>query len=567
MQMPYSILKSWKLIGIFTYILMQLNCASQGRPGGGPVDNIPPVITGTEPRPDSTGLIKLNTIEIYFSERMSEGSVVNSIFISPPLDYETDWSGGDELTLSLKDTLVSDRTYVITIGSGATDMQKNRMADSYQFAFSTGDKLNKGEIYGRVFDISEKDIFYVYGYRKNNPDSLNPTTVRADFLSQPGPDGQFWLKYLPDGEYRIFVIEDRNKNLLLDLALERVGIPVRDVVLDTLTSTIGPLNFRVTNIDTTLPEITSARALDNRSILLRVAEIVRQIPLETVSIQDTLNGNSLPILNLTRNKDEVNQYILYTSLQDSGKGYRIFVSTLEDTSGNIQDELQITDFIGSDIVDTTMFELNRVAPSDSLKGVDISSKIKLTFSLPIDTTGLSVGFFCWDKDSTLIHGAWSWENLTQGSFAPAQGFKPGQEYNFSIYTKYLKSLWGDTLADSTYNRVFTTLSEDDFGLVSGMYNGKIPVQRNIHLHLIPVDRNKKTYSVLIYEETKFKINWVNEGKYKMGGFIDLDDNGKFSGGNLFPFKFSEPYVIKNDTMRVRKRWELSDINFSIPGME
>jgi len=567
MQKHLSILKIWTLIGVLTYLLVQLNCASRGRPGGGPVDNIPPVITGTEPRPDSTGLIKLNTIEIYFSERMNEGSVKRSIFISPPFNYETDWSGGDELTLSLKDTLVPDRTYVITIGSGATDMQKNRMADSYQFAFSTGDEINKGEIYGRVFDISEKDIFYVYGYQKDNPDSLNPTIVRADFLSQPGPDGRFWLKYLPHGEYRIFVIEDQNKNLLLDLALERVGIPVRDVLVDTLTSPVGPLNFRVTNIDTTLPEITSARALDNRSILIRVAEIVKQIPLETVSIQDTLNGDNLPILNLTRNKDEAKQFILYTSIQDSGKGYRIFVTGLEDTTGNIQDKLQITDFIGSELVDTTRFELRRVAPSDSLKGTDLSSKIKLTFSLPIDTTDLSIGFICWDKDSTLIRGAWSWQNLTQGSFAPNRGFKPSQEYYFSIYTKYLKSLWGDTLADSTYNRVFSTLSEDEFGVVSGMYNGKIPAQRNIHLHLIPVDRNKKTYSVSINEETKFQINWVNEGKYKMGGFIDLDDNGKFSGGNLFPFKFSEPYVLKNDTMRVRKRWELSDLIFNIPGLE
>ena len=100
-----------------------------------------------------------------------------------------------------------------------------------------------------------------------------------------------------------------------------------------------------------------------------------------------------------------------------------------------------------------------------------------------------------------------------------------------------------------------------------MYNGKIPAQSNIHLHLIPVDRNKKIYSVLINEDTKFQINWVNEGKYKMGGFIDLDDNGKFSGGNLFPFRFSEPYVLNNDTMRVRKRWELSDIIFTIPGLE
>ncbi len=567
MRTRYSFVKIWLLIGIITYLLIELNCASRGRPGGGPVDNIPPVIIATEPRPDSTGLVKLDEIEIYFSERMNEGSVENSIFISPPLDYKTDWSGGDELSLTLKDTLVSDRTYVITIGSGATDVQKNRMADSYQFAFSTGDEINNGEIYGRVFDISEKDIFYVYGYQKYNSDSLNPTIVKADFLSQPGPEGHFWLKYLPDGEYRIFVIEDQNKNLLLDLAFERVGIPVRDVVVDTLTSPVGPLNFRVTRIDTTLPEVTGVRALDNRTVLLRINEIVQMIPQEVIAIKDTLNGEALPILNLSRNMNEAKQFLLYTSIQDSGKGYRIFVSGLEDTSENRQNELQMADFVGSDLVDTTRFELRRVEPSDSLGGVNLSSEIKLTFSLPIDTTGLSKGFICRDKDSTLIQGVWSWRNLTQGSFTSGEGFGPSQQYSFSIYTKHFKSLWGDTLADSTYNRIFFTLSEDEFGLVTGMYNSKVPVKSNIHIHLIPVDRNKTTYTALIYKEMDFKFKWVLEGRYKMGGFIDLDDNGKYSAGNLFPFKFSEPYVLTNDTLRIRKRWEKSDVSFSIPGLE
>jgi hypothetical protein len=560
-------LKIWLTIGIITYLLVELNCASRGRPGGGPTDTIPPTIIATEPRPDSTGLVKLDEIELYFSERMNEGSVENSIFISPPMEYETDWSGGDELTLTLKDSLDSDRTYVITIGSGAMDMQKNRMADSYQFAFSTGEILNRGEIYGRVFEISEKDIFYVYGYQIYDPDSLNPTIVKADFLSQPGPDGHFWLKYLPDGDYRIFVIEDQNKNLLLDLAFERVGIPIRDVVVDSTRSPVGPLNFRVTQIDTMLPEITGARALDNRTVLLRINEFVRMPIPEVITIQDTLNDETLPIINFARNKDEPKQFLLYTSLQDSGKGYRIFVEGLVDTSGNEQDELQIADFIGSDLVDTTKFELRRVEPPDSLKGAKLSSNISLAFSVPVDTTGLSDGFMCWDKDSTVVNGLWTWNNLTQGLYSLEKGFGSSQEYTFSIYTKYLKSLWGDTLADSTYSRRFFTISEDEFGILSGIYRSTIPENSTIHIQLVPMDKNKTTYAASIYEGTEFQFNQVLEGRYKLGGFVDLDNNGKFSPGNLYPFSFSEPYVLTNDTLRIRKRWEISDISFSIPGLD
>jgi hypothetical protein len=103
------------------------------------------------------------------------------------LEYETDWSGGDELTLILQDTLASDRTYVITIGSGATDMQKNRMADSYQFAFSTGNKLNKGEIYGRVFDISEKYISITFNFTNPVESGRGSVPVITGGILSAGP--------------------------------------------------------------------------------------------------------------------------------------------------------------------------------------------------------------------------------------------------------------------------------------------------------------------------------------------------------------------------------------------
>jgi hypothetical protein len=567
MRKGYSLNKIWFVIGIIAYLIIELNCASRGRPEGGPADKTPPMIVGTEPRADSTGLVRLDEIYIYFSERMNEGSVVSSIFISPPLKYDTDWSGGDELTLSITDSLEADRTYVITIGSGAMDMQKNRMIDSHQFAFSTGEELNRGEIYGRVFGIDEKDIFYVYGYQILDPDSLNPTVVKADFLSQPGPNGRFSLKYLPDGEYRIFVIEDQNKNLLLDLGLERIGIPIKDVFVDTLVSPVGPLNFRVTHIDTTGPELTGARALDNRTVLLRINEIVQLPNPEFITIEDTLNGGKLPILDFTRNKDEAKQIILYTSKQDSGIGYRVFVKGLEDTTGNRQDKLQMSDFIGSEIVDTTRFELKRVEPPDSLQGAKLTSNISITFSIPIDTSGLLQGFRCTDKDSNLVNGYWTWKNISHGLFSRRGGFGPSQQYSFSIHTKHLYSIWGDSLVDSTYKRIFFTLSEDEFGIVSGIYRSKIPENSAIQIYLIPIDRNKTVYKTSIDDNTNFQFQQVLEGKYKLGGFIDLDKNGKYSAGNLFPFNFSEPYILSEDTLRVRKRWEISDIGFSIPGVD
>ena len=80
-----------------------------------------------------------------------------------------------------------------------------------------------------------------------------------------------------------------------------------------------------------------------------------------------------------------------------------------------------------------------------------------------------------------------------------------------------------------------------------------------------LDKRKKSYKAVIDSEQKFHILRIPEGQYKIGGFIDLDDNGKYSPGGLFPFNYSEPFNFMNDTLRIRKRWEFSDVNFNIPG--
>ena len=50
-------------------------------------------------------------------------------------------------------------------------------------------------------------------------------------------------------------------------------------------------------------------------------------------------------------------------------------------------------------------------------------------------------------------------------------------------------------------------------------------------------------------------------------FVDFDRNKQYSYGKLYPFCYSEPYYIKNDTLRIRKRWELSGLEFIVPGIE
>jgi len=275
---------------------------------------------------------------------MDESSVEQSIFISPPLTYDTDWSGGDALTLKLLDSLHHDKTYVVTIGSGAMDARKNKLRDSFQFAFATGDRINDGKINGKVFGISRQDNFYIYAYQITHPDSIDPARTKADFLSQPGEDGSFLLNYLSHGKYRVFVIEDLNKNLLLDPDFERVGIPFTDISLDSSNISMKDLNFRITRMDTTAPTVVGARPTNNKKVLLRISEPVRNLLLNNITITDSLYLDTLAIIGFAQNQEELSQYFLFTTQQQSEEYYQVSVKNLSDSSGNFQSEMQLQSF-------------------------------------------------------------------------------------------------------------------------------------------------------------------------------------------------------------------------------
>ena len=89
----------------------------------------------------------------------------------------------------------------------------------------------------------------------------------------------------------------------------------------------------------------------------------------------------------------------------------------------------------------------------------------------------------------------------------------------------------------------------------------------VYIDVIPLDKKKVPVITRVDQMKNFRIKWLESGRYRIGGFLDRDGNGKYSYGNLFPFIYSEPFYFKSDTIRIRKRWELSGIEFNIPGIE
>jgi Big-like domain-containing protein len=540
--------------------LILVKCATKGRPGGGPVDKTPPEIIYTFPAIDSLGVKNLDEIQVHFSERMDESSVKKSLFISPTLDYEIDWSGGDELTLEISpDSLQPNQTYVITLGSGAQDSRRNKMTSSFQFAFSTGDYLDQGKISGNIIDLKKNEVMYIYAYEYVENDTIDPRFHTARFLTQSGDNGQFQLSYLPLKNYRVFVVEDQNKNLLLDAAYERIGFPTNDVNLDSLNLEFFGLHFKLTQIDTSAPFITGARAIFNNTILLRASEELKELVHNKISIVDTLHHNNLNIIGITESKESSSQYLLYTDIQDSTAYYRMTVTDIADTNNNQQEEPSIVYFSGNNRKDTTSFELKVLLPPDSAKTFSIYADVITGFSLPVNTSSLNNGFKFIHEPNDTLTGSWNLQELKQGGYQLYNDLEPGNDYRIILQTKLINSVWGDTLQDTVFNHIFSTVSSDEFGSISGRILIDSTRLSQLYLSTVPIKRKSKSYQVIMTEKNEFKIDWLLEGFYIFKGFFDLDNDQKWSPGKMEPFQFAEPIFVKDDTIRVRKRWETDDL--------
>jgi hypothetical protein len=548
------------------YILIVIaGCAIRENPDGGPVDKKPPEVIFTFPQSDSTGIQDINKIEIQFSERMNRSSVENSIFISPPIDFESDWSGWDEITLKLKEKLRADKTYVVTLAVSTEDINRNRLKQSYQFAFSKGDKIDRGQIPGRVLGLKNNESFYLYAYLCDHPDSLNPTITKADFLTMPDAQGNFELNYLSLGTYRVFAVEDINRNLLLDANIERIGIPWCDVTLDSFSLTAPQMTFKLTKVDTTPPVIIDVHAINNRSFMVRFSEPLAEVTNERVVIKDTLIGSRLAVKAFYQDPESPNQYVFLTSLHDSTSEYQIIFNSISDSTGNHQKKPQSAYFSGSSQVDTTKFQLLEISPQDSLSDIALTTPITLKFSLPVDTLTVLNSVVLFSSIGDTLSAFWTWEALKKGTLITGKHFLPGSVYHYQIFMGTILTVWGDSLADSSFTRTFFVISENEFGSISGKYLGD--ATQNVYIHDIPIQLKQAPVNTRVKQNGDFILEWLLDGKYKIGGYVDKNNDGIHSRGSLIPFHFAEPYHQMDDTIRVKKRWEKTDVNFRIPGVE
>lgn len=543
------------VVTIISFFL--LKCAHQIAPSGGEEDKIPPEITEFYP-PNGTVNFNGEFFEMTFSEYVQKSSVREAIFISPKIKGELEYSwSGKTLEIAFEDSLRKNTTYTVTIGTDVQDYNnRNKMAQAFTSVFSTGTKIDKGEISGRIYNDKPIGVM-VYVYRENDT-IINPLQQEPDYISQVGENGKFSIKGLAPGKYNLLAIRDDFRNYLYNIGEDEYGTTDREIFLTEKDSVINDLSIMLTKEDTIPPNILSVTMTDEAHLQIEFSEYIDS---------SKITADKFYIYDSTANQKKELEYF-YKGI---GKPKHIFASfadslltdnenfliseELYDLYGN-RASLSITPFVVNENPDTVAPNLRNALTEFGNNFIDYEFPwTELVFDDGFDTkaAGLFTHFYLEDEKIPVKPEAPDNSILR---IIPEKKLKDNKEYQLKIDLSKVVDSKGNFI-DSVHTVKLQTKNKLDFSGASGRV--EIADKTKVKVNLKSVDTQKKTYSVDVDDNGFFNFPRVIPGKYILWTYADKDGNSIFSFGKVFPYSHAEKFVFYPDTLELKPRWPVGDI--------
>lgn len=536
-------------------------------PTGGPRDTEAAVVIETEPRNGTTNVVR-PTVRFVFDDYVDR-SVRNAITVLPAVRFQTSYAG-DEIEITFTDSLAPATTYTVTLGTTWTDVRGNTPTQSYTIAFSTGDVLDSGVINGKAYGSSLASATVLcYPRIQFDSASFSPSSTRALYAQPLGTSGAFSLRGLADGRYRVIVVRDENRNLLVD-GNEEYCIAPNDVVVaqgraDALLLLLGA------PLDTIGPVVQRVRAMSQNTLMLQLSE--------PAGYRD----QSLPITLRSGNRVDT-AHALWLESAPSDKAF-IRVPRALDTvrytidvpQGVFQDSLGLPSAAsalakpedmqtrGSRVPDTATVVITKRVPQDSAQDLGISDPLRLVFSQPIDTARARLEV--WHTSERGAHTVRvNWIDPTSLSITPITPRLPQTWYATEITLRSVQALNGRILTDTTLRFAHRTQQRPpDPGVVRGrLVDSLVSIPSTANLVVRLLDEKRRVVATQRIDATRaIAFDTVPPGTYSIDVFDDRDGNGRYDHGILAPWAAGEQWWPTSSTLSVRPRWTVDDLRVVI----
>ncbi len=613
------ILRMLRRIHILLLITLLLGgCAKQGPPPGGPEDNKPPLVVETIPVEGAIEAPVDQEITFVFDERVQRESLANAFTCSPPPPGEVraKWDGYKKVSLIFDPPLLDDRTYVITLGTELTDLRRNKGEESIHLAFSTGDKLDQGLITGILYAPGGQEAlgWYVNGYFLGAGDSLavevdslgaivegqpDPAYDLPDASTQAGKGGQWELRNLKDGWWRVFAFQDGDRDRLWTPKREPLAVPTRDVyVVGEILTGKQDTTARDTTLQDTV-ETVEVDEPDSSSLSYEEVEykssaylVLYGHPPQITPQPDRIYVRTQKVV-LVRFNPRLEALGPVTFTPENGPpidwidfdpvdSSRVWINLAEaaevdslrlNVKATFSDTIHIdTTFVASmesaAETDTISPRFSSQRPPEGTRLRPELNRIHLIFNEPMAAPPDKFATV-YTQDDTLSAGM-RMVNRSSYLFQPPTDVTLAPEFVVQFPGSLITDAAGNTMADSLVAVSYPYLPTDSLGTVSGWVegegftNGELQGPVHVRLQSVQEESPDPPLDLVLNVAGEFTFKGVPAGQWRLAGWVDRNGDGVLSPGWPMPFQPAELYFQSTDTVFVRARWETGENVLTFP---
>jgi len=504
----------------FALLFLLTACARIGRPTGGDKDTTPPRLLKSIPAHQATGF-KGKELLLYFDEYVQLKNPAKNLLISPPLQQTPVIvpAGIASKTFKIKfqDSLQPNTTYLINFGNSIVDYNEGNQLSGFQLVFSTGPVIDSLSLNGKTHPVyyngkTENIIVGLYP-AKNFKDSL-VFKQKPYYVATADKSGNFHLKYLRKGKYRIIGIVDENNDYKYYKGKEAIGFS--DKIIEIPGDTLIVLNLFKEPPRLSFEKIEQA---GKNHLWIEVAGSVDSLQ---VQILDSLSkeilikdGNKLHLWYDTP-KDSIK-----LSLKLGEKSKKYFRKRSQKT-----DSLHVQITAGNNPLDTI-----RIKADFPLVNFD-KTKIKLV------------------ADSILI--PFDLQLTPQYDYRLIFDKKTGKAYKFILLPGALTDFLGNSLKDSLQTTIHIK-PEKDFGKLILNFKSRSGEKRFVELL-----KNDKIYrKTPTFTTESITIPYLMPGKYKVRIVFDANGNNRWDTGDYLKHRQPEETYEPAKEIEIRPNWDIN----------
>jgi uncharacterized protein (DUF2141 family) len=235
---------------LFVAAFLLHSCARLGSPVGGPKDSIAPKFLSSNIDTTRINVPRdIKELRLDFDEYITLKDINKNLIISPPIKnikrIIPSTIANKFLLIQWTDTLQANTTYNFNFGNSIADNNESNILRYYNFAFSTGEKIDDLYISGEIKDAlatkkSSGENKMVVGLFQVK-DTMN-YRQKPYYITKVDDDGYYELNYLSPGKYKIVAFEDENGNSVYDPGKEKIGFQKESI---DFSKSISGLNMKI----------------------------------------------------------------------------------------------------------------------------------------------------------------------------------------------------------------------------------------------------------------------------------------------------------------------------------